>query len=54
MLPEPDIRLEHGDQLLFCGTPSAENRITWIAGNMNALESAMQGAAESLSERASA
>lgn len=43
MLPDPDIFLQHGDQLLFCGTPSAENRVTWIAGNLNALESAIQG-----------
>ncbi len=46
MLPETDTVLKHGDQLLFCGTPSADNRITWIAGNLNALESAIQGATD--------
>lgn len=46
MLPDPETLLNHGDQILFCGTHSAENRITWIAGNANALESAMQGAAD--------
>lgn len=43
LLPDPDVFLQHGDQLLFCGTHSAENRVTWIAGNLNALESAIQG-----------
>lgn len=51
ILPEPETLLQHGDQILFCGTPSAENRITWIAGNLNALESALQGAVETADPR---
>lgn len=37
MMPAMNIQLNHGDQILFAGTKSAENRLAWITGNTNAL-----------------
>ena len=44
MLPEADIQLEHGDQILICGPLSAERRVAWVAGNINALDDAIRAA----------
>ena len=44
MLPEPEMVLEHGDQILFCGPRAVEHRIAWITGNSNALDDAIRAA----------
>ena len=38
MLPPLDMKLEHGDQILFTGRRKAEHRMAWVTGNANALQ----------------
>lgn len=42
MLPEPGTQLMLGDKVLFCGSRTAEKRMTWITANANALQSVVQ------------
>jgi hypothetical protein len=37
LLPENDLPLRVGDQLLFCGRPDAETHMRWSARNLHAL-----------------
>ncbi len=44
-VPDPDCRLNPGDRLLFCGQPSAADRMEWTLQNEHALSYVLTGKA---------